>query len=398
MADGNATQPAPPLDLFSSTGSEPAGLQPADNRTHLLALSLVDGLGGATIRQLYERFSDLAQVWEESEAALTDVLRAAKLPGANRVARTVRESRGRLLDQARHDQEVLQSRGISILLDTDGHFPERLKVLPSAPRWLFVQGAIDHLHRLSSVAVVGTREASHIGVCLSRAVSEHLVEWGYVIVSGLADGIDAAAHQMAVDLAGDTVAVLGTGIDIEFPAENTRLRARILEAGGTLVTEYFPSATYSRQSFVQRNRIQAGLASVVIPVESKARSGTAHTVRFAEEYGRPVVGVWDHRRPLSDGSEMLMRLSAKNYTIFDLGSESGLRRLRDFLLQFGADARAQEIVPETLWRSSYGPALRHLYWAVMCRRPDEPGAEWILDRVKQILGRDDGDKGSLLRS
>jgi predicted Rossmann fold nucleotide-binding protein DprA/Smf involved in DNA uptake len=123
---------------------------------------------------------------------------------------------------------------------------------------------------------------------LARYVGACLGDWAVPTVSGLAAGIDQLAHEYSLRAHVPTIAVLGTGILEDYPRGSEELRERILAAGGSIVTEYLPNASYSAENFVQRNRLQAGLGRVVIPVEWSRGSGTAHTVRFATELRRPI--------------------------------------------------------------------------------------------------------------
>jgi len=122
-------------------------------------------------------------------------------------------------------------------------------------------------------------------------VTKLLVQNGFAVVSGLAEGIDAAVHEQVLESGGQTVAVLGTGLNEDFPAATAPMRGPIIRTGGAIITEYFNKERYARQRFVQRNRIQAALSDVTIPVEADVPSGTLHTIRFAKQYGRLVLGV-----------------------------------------------------------------------------------------------------------
>jgi DNA protecting protein DprA len=183
--------------------------------------------------------------------------------------------------------EMLQGIGVTLLLRGDSRFPEQLLDLPRPPHWLFVQGAISLLKE-SSVAIVGTRNPSTDGIFLAHYVGACLGDWGLPTISGLAAGIDQLAHELSLRAGVPTIAVLGTGILDEYPKGSATLRERILANGGTIVTEYLPRISYSAENFVQRNRLQAALGRILIPVEWSRRSGTAHTVRFASVLKRPI--------------------------------------------------------------------------------------------------------------
>lgn len=174
---------------------------------------------------------------------------------------------------------------IKVIFYGQDAFPTRLKTITEPPMWLFVQGSIPNLHG-KCIAIIGSRKASEDGYWLTKHVVASMAGTDVVSVSGLAEGIDQKAHEESLRFKVPTVAVLGTGIDSNYPKGSDEVRARILAQGGTIVTEYLVGQSYSAQNFVQRNRIQAGLSQVVVPVEWKIKSGTAHTVNFTKEFNR----------------------------------------------------------------------------------------------------------------
>ncbi|WP_176717417.1 MULTISPECIES: DNA-processing protein DprA [Pseudomonas] len=181
-------------------------------------------------------------------------------------------------------------------------FPVRLREINDPPAWLFVQGKIDNLYG-PTVGIVGTREPTPQGIFLTRMAVASLYGIEISTVSGLALGIDQAAHVESLNSRIPTIAVLGTGILENYPKNSQALRSTILSNGGTVVTEYLPYQSHSAENFVRRNRIQAALSDVLIPVEWKIKSGTAHTVRYAKAYGKRVFSVslpyQDNRTPES---------------------------------------------------------------------------------------------------
>jgi DNA protecting protein DprA len=175
---------------------------------------------------------------------------------------------------------------------------------------------------------VGTREASPRGVKRARKLTEWLAERGFGIVSGLAEGIDQAAHQAALDHGAQTIAVLGTGISVVFPASTGHLRWQIIEAGGAIVSEYFPQDSYSRIRFVRRNRIQAGLSYATVPVEAKEHSGTAHTYRFAKQFNRVTFGIVNQDHPENGIVDLLRK---DGHPVFILEDQESMRGLEELL-------------------------------------------------------------------
>jgi DNA protecting protein DprA len=196
-------------------------------------------------------------------------------------------------------------------------------------------------------AVVGTRNPTDHGLEAARRLSVTLARSGCIILSGLAEGIDAAAHQTAVDYGAPTVAVLGHGVDVVFPASTSRLRREIVDSGGAVVSEYLPNDSYTRERFVQRNRIQAALSKTVAVVEGKAKSGTAHTMRFARQMGREAFGVRIGPGANTPQQELHRELSKQGFPVFDLDDQEDREGLRVYLQTVfpQAPTRSQRISP-----------------------------------------------------
>lgn len=196
--------------------------------------------------------------------------------------------------------------------DDDGL--RRLDPLPDAPFALIGCGTqIGRLITPSApvVAIVGSRHPTAEGLRLAQALAGEIAARGGVVVSGLALGIDAAAHRGALSARGGTVAILGCGIGVDHPRTNSRLRADILAAGGTVAAEYWPDTQPAPWRFPARNRIVAGLSDAVVVVEAAARSGALITADFALELGRPVLAVPGRARaPQSAGCHALLRAGA----------------------------------------------------------------------------------------
>ena len=188
----------------------------------------------------------------------------------------------------------------------DARYPERLLDLPDPPSRLFAIGDLDLLHG-GSVAIVGTRSATPYGERATREIAGALASVGVTVVSGMARGIDATAHRAALDAGGATTAVLGTGVDVPYPAAHHRLHAEI-GRHGLLVSEELPGARALAGSFPRRNRIIAGLAKVTIVVEAGSHSGALITAAHALDLGRTVAAVpGPIDSPQSAGSNELLR-------------------------------------------------------------------------------------------
>jgi DNA processing protein len=201
--------------------------------------------------------------------------------------------------------------GIRWLGRSDPRFPTRLRSIHDPPPGLFVRGArdVDLLDRVG-VAIVGARSCSDYGAHVARSFAEALGRTGVVVVSGLARGVDGWAHRGALDGCGDTVAVLGCGIDRDYPRAHAALASRIVDSG-LIVSEYPPGVEPAPWRFPARNRIVAGLAAATVVVEARERSGALITADLALEEGREVLAVpGEITAALSHGPNALLRSGA----------------------------------------------------------------------------------------
>ena len=181
----------------------------------------------------------------------------------------------------------LAKKKMALVLREDAQYPPLLRQIAHPPHLLYVYGETDLTDRFP-VAVVGTRRASAYGLTHTQEIAAELAQTGVCVVSGLALGIDAAAHTGALDGGGRTVAVLGSALDKPYPQENKPLMRRILESGGSVVSEYAPGTPPSRYSFLQRNRIIAGMCLGTLVTEGPRRSGALNTATRTLENGREV--------------------------------------------------------------------------------------------------------------
>jgi DNA processing protein len=206
--------------------------------------------------------------------------------------------------------EWLQRRGIRLVLLTDPGYPPLLRRIACPPPVLFVEGPVTVLAR-PQIAVVGSRGPTASGRELAFQLAADLVKYALTITSGLALGIDSAAHQGALRAGGVSVAVMGTGPDRIYPARNRTLAERILAEGGALLTEFLPGTGPEPPNFPRRNRIISGLSLGVLVVEAALPSGSLLTARHALEQDREVMAVpGPVRSPLSRGCHELLRNGA----------------------------------------------------------------------------------------
>ncbi len=187
----------------------------------------------------------------------------------------------------------------------DDRYPVQLAIAPDPPQHLYCQGDAQLLTR-TAVAIVGARRTTELGIAMGEQLGAQLAIAGLVVVSGCAIGVDAAAHRGALEVGGDTIAVLGGGLDVSAPASNRALAADIA-ARGCLISEHPERVPPLKHHFPRRNRIIAGLVRVVIVVEAAARSGALITARHALAAGREVMAVPGHPLlPTSVGAHRLI--------------------------------------------------------------------------------------------
>jgi len=255
-------------------------------RTAWIALSLIPNLGGRTLRRLLDQFESPPAVLEAGDAALRAVHGVG--PKLSTAIRAID------LDAVQAAITAWQADGITISLVGDPAYPAPLAALDDAPPTLFLRGALAADASSiwdKSIAIIGTRRPRPESAEIARALAAAFAAQGWLVVSGLAAGIDAAAHAGAC-AAGRTAAVLGCGVRAIYPTENHDLAARIL-AQGVLLSETHPDAPPSSPALVARNRLISGLSRAVIVIETGLTGGSLHTVRFARVQRRPVYAIAD---------------------------------------------------------------------------------------------------------
>lgn len=186
---------------------------------------------------------------------------------------------------------LVEKLGLRVIGLPDAGYPPLLAAIPDPPIALFVRGSLDALAAPINVAIVGSRRASQNGCQFARALAADLGRSGFEITSGMAVGIDGAAHRGAIDAAAVTVAVVGGGHQRTYPAQHRSLATQIVSTGGVIVSEYPPSVGPRPSHFPERNRIISGLAAGVVVVEARMNSGSLITARMALEQGREVMAV-----------------------------------------------------------------------------------------------------------
>lgn len=205
-----------------------------------------------------------------------------------------------LLQQKRAELDALQEAGVRAVGYFDEQFPRRLRKIPSPPAVLYIRGDLPDESQ-PAVAVIGTREPTMFGRTAAEALTAAAAAEGLAIISGLALGVDAIAHEAALRSGARTVAILGSGLGNVTPRQNRGLAERILAAGGALISEQPHSSASSPRSLVSRNRLQAGLSDALLVCQTGLAGGSLHTVRFAAEQGKPVWAA--EPKAASDASE-----------------------------------------------------------------------------------------------
>jgi DNA processing protein len=246
-----------------------------------LGLTKLEGLGVRGAHRLVEHFGSAQAAYM---ASLTE-LESCGIPA--RVAQSIFAQTG--LKEASRDLEASAKAGCQVVAYSSNDYPPRLKQIPDPPLVLYVRGDVKVLSQLA-VAIVGTRRPTAYGSQVAERLARDLAQRQLVIVSGLARGIDSAAHRGVLEAAGKTVAVLGSGIDVIYPRENKRLAEQVAESGA-LISEFPPGTSPSPENFPIRNRTISGLSLGVVVIEAAEYSGSLITARLALEQNREVFAV-----------------------------------------------------------------------------------------------------------
>lgn len=272
-----------------------------DDKKFWIGFNLVRGIGAVRFQQILNYFSDLSIAWE----APAEAFREAGLPERalkNLIRLRQETDLDRLYDSLREQQ-------VTVLTLQDEAYPKLLREIDQSPPVLYIRGALTPADEFS-VAVVGTRRLTPYGQQIARDASLYLAGHGLTVVSGLARGVDALAHQNALKAGGRTIAVLGSGVDVIYPPEHRMLAEAIIE-NGAIVSDYPMGTQPEGVNFPPRNRIISGLTLGTIVVEAGERSGALITADFAVEQGRDVFAVPGNvLSPMSKGTNRLIQKGA----------------------------------------------------------------------------------------
>lgn len=269
-----------------------------------LRLLSIPGIGSDTARKLLKEFGLPGALFETDFQALRSVV-------SDKIARAILQpTTAEFERQVSLTADWLAQAGNALICLADASYPASLFTIPDPPVLLFVKGRLDLL-QAPAMAIVGSRNATAQGILNAEKFAESLSQGGLTISSGLAAGIDTAAHRGALRGSGSTIAVVGTGLDIVYPAKNKALAYHIAEQG-CLVSEYFLGTPSIASNFPRRNRIISGLAQGVLVIEAAAQSGSLITARMAAEQGREVFAIpGSIHSPLAKGCHQLIKQGAK---------------------------------------------------------------------------------------
>lgn len=306
-----------------------------NERIAFLALTTLKGVGFWTLHQLANSNAGFKHTFKTNFDRYLKLEEGSVTPLAE-IKKTLWRRGIRLLNELAKDN-------VALVFNEEERFPTKLKNIPDAPRWIFVQGNLDLLDA-PAVAVVGTRKPSDDGLFLTRLVVAALHGSKFSTVSGLALGIDQLAHLESIRYKLPTIAVLGTGIRESYPKGSEPIRQLIIANGGAVITEYLPTQSYSSENFVRRNRLQAALADVLVPVEWKIKSGTAHTVGFAAKYNRKIINLY---LPDTAGGRPEIEYARTTYAAQDFEMPSAIAEFLGELSSPSEESTTKPIQPNT---------------------------------------------------
>ena len=275
-------------------------------REYLFALASVEGVGPVRINRLLTRFGNVERVFD------AELVEIAQLPQFNpTLALRILTVRKRLTE-LRQKLDELADQNIIVLFPEDNEYPPLLKTIPDAPTVLCRVGKLSEVSD-KCVAIVGTKRPSAESINVTLELSMRLVEAGFTVVSGLANGIDTTAHSGALEVNGTTIAVLSTDLSSVYPVENVALAEKICETG-CLFSEHPFKVSPTPANLVLRNRIISGLSTATVVVETSKEGGAMHTARYAQRQDRPVLACqWDADYRQSDGTRQLINKGAISF-------------------------------------------------------------------------------------
>ena len=268
-----------------------------------LSWNKISDIGPKRFYKLLECFGSIDAAWQAKSGEISKVLNLS-----SNIATRIFEEKNNIIPE--QELDLILKYKVNVLTIEDGLYPENLKTIHYPPPVLYFKGTIVESDK-NSISIVGTRKATYYGKMAAEKLSKDLVLAGLTIISGMARGIDTAAHKGALSVNGRTIAVLGCGVDHMYPPENRRLAQEIQESGA-IISEFPLSTLPERQNFPRRNRIISGLSLGTVVVEAAEKSGALITADFALEQGREVFAIPGNiNSPLSNGAHNLIKQGAK---------------------------------------------------------------------------------------
>lgn len=301
-----------------------------DDRKYWIGFNLIKGIGAVRMQGLVAYFGELESAWSADPAGLAEAGLGPKV-----IERVIQAREKVNLDQL---WEKIEAQGIKILTWQDEAYPTRLKEIDQPPPVLYIRG--EYLpDDLFAVAVVGTRRVTPYGRQITEEVASFLAANGMTVISGLARGVDAIAHQTALRAGGRTIGILGSGVDKIYPPEHLKLAEQMMERGA-IISDYAPGTPPDASNFPPRNRIISGLSLAVVVIEAGETSGALITAGFAAEQGREVFAVpGSILAPQSKGTNKLIQNGA-----LPLLSVKDLMQALD-ITRVGEQKTARKILP-----------------------------------------------------
>lgn len=305
-----------------------------EERAYWLAWSRISGVGPVLLQRLNQYFGSPKTSWSADSSQLGEVEGFGFQTLQKVIQQRSQINPEQLLKQ--HEQE-----NPNFWTPADADYPRLLLEIPSPPAVLYYCGKLDLAENLAQkplVAIVGTRQPTEYGIRWTRRISTALVKNGFTVVSGLAEGIDTASHVAAIKAGGRTIAALGTGVDMVYPAKNRKLYEQILHQG-FVVSEYPTKTPPHRTHFPRRNRIIAGLSRAVLVMEAPQKSGALITADYANEFGRDVYALPGRLDDFS--SQGCLKLVSQ-------GATPILKELDELLKMLGAIPQVENAITSTL--------------------------------------------------
>ncbi len=286
---------------------------------YVYTLYSIQGVGPVYYKKLVSHFGSAKKVFEASLKELKEIVPeklAVQIKGTN-------------LQLSLKIASQLKDKGIKCIDFTFQEYPEEFKIKEIFPPVIFYKGTLPS-PKEKKIAIVGTRNPTHYGIQVTRKLCEELIENKFHIVSGGARGIDTVAHQTALKKDGKTTSILGCGIDVTYPPENSKLFEKIAQTGA-LISEFFPGTRPLKENFPKRNRLIAGMSDGVVIIEAGEKSGALITARWALELGKEVYAVpGPINSPASVGTNKLIKDGAKPVTcVEDILEDFGIELTKE---------------------------------------------------------------------